>query len=127
MSEEVLYLCDRKKCENCSYPDCTRTTDISHAKNFKHDLEVWYEKDDDDYGIFKSLTDSMYQLYMSLRDSGFTDSQAFEMAKQYCSVAFADQAIKNYYHYNHPRTNKAEALKRLRESISRIKEEKNND
>lgn len=27
------YLCDRKKCEDCSYPDCKHTTDITHAKN----------------------------------------------------------------------------------------------
>lgn len=31
----VLYLCDREKCEDCSYPVCKHTTDIKHAKNFK--------------------------------------------------------------------------------------------
>ncbi len=28
----VLYLCDRKRCgDQCHYPDCRHTTDISHA------------------------------------------------------------------------------------------------
>ena len=28
--DTVLYLCDRKACDNCSYPLCNHTTDISH-------------------------------------------------------------------------------------------------
>ena len=43
---EVLYLCDEKRCENCTAPGlCRYTTDISHAKNFAYDgvAEVWYE------------------------------------------------------------------------------------
>lgn len=39
----TLYLCDQKKCVNCSYPECKHTTDFNHAKNkgkpmleFKH-------------------------------------------------------------------------------------------
>ena len=31
----VAYLCDRQKCEACSYPTCQHTTDIDHAVNFK--------------------------------------------------------------------------------------------
>ena len=31
--DTVLYLCDRKACDNCSYPLCNHTTDISHAFN----------------------------------------------------------------------------------------------
>lgn len=34
MVSNIVYLCDRKQCENCSYPLCKRTFDISHAKNF---------------------------------------------------------------------------------------------
>lgn len=30
----VAYLCDRRQCPNCSYPECKHTTDISHAVNF---------------------------------------------------------------------------------------------
>lgn len=30
----VLYLCDRKRCDDrCRYPNCQHTTDISHAIN----------------------------------------------------------------------------------------------
>ena len=31
----ITYICDRKKCENCSAPDrCRHTHDISHAVNY---------------------------------------------------------------------------------------------
>lgn len=32
--DDVLYLCDRRACNNCSYPKCKHTSDIRHAKNF---------------------------------------------------------------------------------------------
>lgn len=35
--EEVLYICDRKKCDKCSYPQCRHTFDISHAASFVKD------------------------------------------------------------------------------------------
>ena len=38
--DTVLYLCDRKACDNCSYPLCNHTTDISHAFNFEKVLAV---------------------------------------------------------------------------------------
>ena len=31
----ILYICDRRKCSNCSM-ECTHTTDIEHAVNFKN-------------------------------------------------------------------------------------------
>lgn len=31
----ALYLCDRRVCDNCYYPLCKHTTDISHAVNFE--------------------------------------------------------------------------------------------
>lgn len=34
---KVLYLCDRRQCQNCSYPECKYTTDIIHAVNFVSD------------------------------------------------------------------------------------------
>ena len=48
MSEKkVLYLCDRKACDKCSYPDCKLTYDINHAKNFlKDELGNFQESDD---------------------------------------------------------------------------------
>ena len=30
----VLYVCDRRACDQCSH-ECNHTTDISHAKNFE--------------------------------------------------------------------------------------------
>ena len=31
----ILYLCDQRACQDCTYPDCEYTTDIHHAKNFE--------------------------------------------------------------------------------------------
>lgn len=33
VKEVKLFLCDRKRCPNCSYPECKHTTDFNHAKN----------------------------------------------------------------------------------------------
>lgn len=30
----ILFICDRKACERCCYPQCRHTPDIEHAKNF---------------------------------------------------------------------------------------------
>ena len=35
MAAKVAYLCDREKCEKCSYPECKHTLDVFHAKNLK--------------------------------------------------------------------------------------------
>lgn len=32
---KIAYICDRQACENCDYPTCQHTTDISHAVNFE--------------------------------------------------------------------------------------------
>lgn len=31
----VEYICDRKACVNCTYPDCSHTKDVRHAENFE--------------------------------------------------------------------------------------------
>lgn len=33
--DSVVYLCDRKACSDCSYPDCKHTSSIEHAVNFE--------------------------------------------------------------------------------------------
>lgn len=30
----ILFLCDRKACEKCSYPTCRHTLELEHARNF---------------------------------------------------------------------------------------------
>jgi hypothetical protein len=50
---ETAYICDRKRCKQCSAPVCTKTTDIDHAANFKqiddYDRhEYYYEEIEDD-------------------------------------------------------------------------------
>lgn len=45
MENKILYLCNRKKCENCSYPTCKHTTDIDYAVNFeKNEADCYEEK-----------------------------------------------------------------------------------
>ena len=42
-SMKIAYICDRKKCKNCS-DICNHTTDINHAVNFKEEAaDVWME------------------------------------------------------------------------------------
>lgn len=47
----ILFLCDRKACEKCSYPTCRHTPEIEHARNFapagftKRTDGVWVEQE----------------------------------------------------------------------------------
>lgn len=40
----VAFVCDRKQCENCSFPQCVHTTDIEHAVNFENFGGLFMEK-----------------------------------------------------------------------------------
>ena len=47
-SQDVLYICNRKKCE-CCYPECHHTKDIHYAANFVRVFDLGYmevEKND---------------------------------------------------------------------------------
>lgn len=45
-SHLVAYICDRKQCNNCSFPECRHTFDINHAANFINVIDnVWGERD----------------------------------------------------------------------------------
>lgn len=41
----AIYMCDRKMCEDCSYPNCAHTSDIKHAKNFVDNGYVYEERE----------------------------------------------------------------------------------
>ena len=41
---KIAYLCDRRRCEKCGV-DCTRTFDIEHAKNFRKEVGLYIEVD----------------------------------------------------------------------------------
>lgn len=32
--KKIAFICDRRACDTCSYPNCKHTTDIKHAENF---------------------------------------------------------------------------------------------
>lgn len=40
---KIAFLCDRKKCKDCSYQECKHTTDIKHAKNFVKENDFYKE------------------------------------------------------------------------------------
>lgn len=48
---KILFLCDRKDCEKCSYPQCRHTQELEHARNFapagftKRTDGVWVEQE----------------------------------------------------------------------------------
>ena len=44
----VAYICDRKQCEDCSFPLCHRTLDINHAVNFTKFGDYYMEKMEED-------------------------------------------------------------------------------
>ena len=68
---------------------------------------------------FAPLTDEMFDLFISCIKSGFTEPQAFELTKAYCSVAFVNQAL------NINRVSKRELADRLRKRNEIIKEKIN--
>ena len=35
---DIHYICDRKACDNCSYPECKHTEDINHAVHFSKEI-----------------------------------------------------------------------------------------
>ena len=41
----IVYVCDRLKCDGCSYPICNHTSDIRHAKNFLYNGYNYEEKE----------------------------------------------------------------------------------
>lgn len=47
----ILFLCDRKACKKCSYPQCRHTPELEHARNFapagftKRTDGVWVEQE----------------------------------------------------------------------------------
>ena len=42
----IVFLCDRRACEKCSFPQCKHTFNIKHAKNFEcSPNEIYIEKE----------------------------------------------------------------------------------
>lgn len=71
--------------------------------------------------IFNPMAVEMRLLFEALHDSGFTEQQAFELTKTYCSVAFANQAAQTTYGY---RRSKQETTELMRRQLAKYKEEK---
>lgn len=47
-SMSVLYVCNKGRCTNCTWPVCQHTTDIKYAANFVNENGYWKEKVKDD-------------------------------------------------------------------------------
>lgn len=43
LTEDVIFLCDGKQCEVCHDPECRRTYNIAHAKNFEKIGDSYWE------------------------------------------------------------------------------------
>ena len=71
--------------------------------------------------MFNTLAAEMRLLFEALRYSGFTEQQAFELTKTYCSVAFVNQAIKEN---EYSRRSKREISDLMRKQLAKYKEEK---
>lgn len=63
--------------------------------------------------VFKEITDSYRQLYLSLVESGFSEEQAFELTKEFCSNTVANGMVdyRNRYREHDLR------LERLKKNI----------
>lgn len=71
--------------------------------------------------IFNPMAVEMRLLFEALHDSGFTEQQAFELTKTYCSVAFVNQAFETS---RYGRRSKQEIAEQLRTQLAKYKEEK---
>lgn len=69
--------------------------------------------------MFNQLAVEMRLLFEALHDSGFTEQQAFELTKTYCSVAFANQAMQTTYER---RKSKSELNELMRKQLARYKD-----
>ena len=91
---EVIYLCDRKRCPECS-PLCKHTCDVTHAVNFK--------KDGDDY-IENSSTEVLLEEIAALRA---LNRRLLEVEKQY------HEMVKEMFGYS-----KGEAVRKQSKEVS---------
>ena len=74
--------------------------------------------------MFNPLAAEMRLLFEALHDSGFTEQEAFELTKTYCSIAFANQALSDS---RYSRRSKAELTETMRKQLAKYKEEKTYD
>lgn len=61
----ITYICDRKACTHCSNAECTHTTDIRHAANFKSHmsgLRSYFEEKETDISGYSRLTPEAKEL-----------------------------------------------------------------
>ena len=65
---------------------------------------------------YKKVTDEFYSFYTAFRVSGFTDEQAFELVKAYCTSHAVQSILENERH-------KKERVK-YREVLRRMQDEK---
>lgn len=45
---KIFYLCNRERCDKCSYPVCKHTDDIRYAVNFEKSLKFVHPFTDDE-------------------------------------------------------------------------------
>jgi hypothetical protein len=69
--------------------------------------------------MFNPMAVEMRLLFEALHDSGFTEQQAFELTKTYCSVVFVNHALRES---QYGRRSKQEITKQMREQLAKYKD-----
>lgn len=76
--------------------------------------------------IFNPLALELRMLFEACHDSGFTEQQAFELTKTYCSIAFVNQAVQTSQ-YEHRYRSKRELTEQFAKYVDKRKKEETHE
>ena len=79
MAMTTFYLCDRRACEVCT-PDCTHTSDIRHANNFRIVADSFFELNPPD--LTTDTRDPQIAFTKKETPPGFTPSTRIDYAAE---------------------------------------------
>lgn len=114
VDRQIAYLCDRKQCEHCTYPECSHTFDIYHAVNFTNlqnpdgfcryygvdtegteaHVERWFEKDPEEFNFWvipNHSRPSKTEYYLNI--AAVVASRSTCLRRQYGAVIVKDDEI----------------------------------
>lgn len=95
---DVLYICDLKACQNCSFPECRHTTNIEHAVNFSRRFD-YYEEIGTNWISIEDSTKPRHlqECFISYVFDGYDKMRFYGVARYY---AFGDgNGYVNYPHF----------------------------
>lgn len=101
---DILYLCDRKACKKCSFPQCCHTTDIRHATNFSMFPKCCYgEKPEDKIVYFEddSCSDCAIELER-INDILGPVAMWLQLAEEAAELSQAAAKLARFYEGHNP-------------------------